>query len=66
MENKQEFLEVLGEYFGGKDSRFFDATRIPRICEDIKWLKIALFGLYGLVGTGVVAILVVVVQSAHK
>ena len=36
--NKDELKQGLQEYFSpnGENKRFFDATQIPRICQDIK------------------------------
>lgn len=58
--------DALRDVFGEKkaEGRFVDVSRIPLICKsiikihsDINWLKLALFGLYGLIGAGIVTII---------
>lgn len=42
-DTKKDLLEALHDYFNPKEEngerRFFDATQIPRICEDIRFIK---------------------------
>lgn len=32
-------------------------ARIPVICNDLRWIKRALYGLYALIGTGIIGII---------
>jgi len=41
---KEEFKQTLQEYFSpnGENRKFFDATQIPRVCDNIESLRIAM------------------------
>jgi hypothetical protein len=63
--------DALRIVFGEKEDaqRFIDVTRIPLLCKsvieihtNIAWLKLALLGLYALLGSGIVAIVVILLK----
>ena len=71
MTDEEIIIKALDSYFNRENPpKFINMSRIPLICQDIngihvnmKWLTRGMLGLYALVGSGIIALLIILFQK---